>query len=334
MKKNLALIMVAALWLPALVLPGNAQRKARAMSDRSESRFENEANDPDLPSKGGASRLNKKDYLWQREQHTEILRGTKDDPTGARRGRALAQMNQQERQLRLQRESVAPGSPDASLTESSRIWTPVGPDPIPNGNVQGGQTPTSGRTVTIAVDPTDPNVVYFGAASGGVYRTMNGGQTYTQLMDTAVTENIGFVAIAPSDPNTVFVGTGEGGFCLDCFFGRGIYRIRNAKSDAPVLEGPFNTNSSNANVFIGRGISAVAVDPNNPNNVYATTTSGFSGIDGNVFNANPSRGLYRSTNALAASPTFDKVSITGTVGLGNRVMSDVVYDPTDSNILI
>jgi photosystem II stability/assembly factor-like uncharacterized protein len=333
MKKNLALIMVAALWLPALVLPGNAQRKARAVSDRSESRIENKANDPDMPSKGGASRINKKDYLWQRERHNEILRGTGDDPTGARRDRALAQMNQQEQQLRLQRESAA-GSPDASLTESSRIWTPVGPDPIPNGNVQGGQAPTSGRTVSIAVHPSNPNIVYFGSASGGVYRTLNGGQTYTQLMDTAVTQNIGFVAIAPSDPSTVFVGTGEGGFCLDCFFGRGIYRIRNADSDAPVLEGPFNTNSSNANVFIGRGISAVAVDPNNPNNVYVTTTSGFSGIDGNVFNANPTRGLYRSTNALAVSPTFDKVSITGTVGLGNRVMSDVVYEPGSSDNLI
>jgi hypothetical protein len=330
MKKNIALIMMAALLLPALVMPGNAQRTSRVDSDRPELR--NEGNDPDLP-KAGFPQINKKEYLMRREIHTEILRGSKDDPNGQRRAKAVAEMERQQRQLNLRTEG-APGAANVPLTDNSRVWTPLGPDPIPNGNTQGQENPVSGRTVTIAIHPTNPNIVYFGAADGGVYRTLDGGVTFTQLMDTAETQSIGYLALAPSDPTILFVGTGEGGFCLDCFFGRGVYRITNADSDQPTLAGPFTNNSSAANVFTGRGISAIAVDPTNPNNVFVTTTSGFSGIDGAIFNAPPSRGLYRSTNALSASPTFDKVSITGTIGATNRPMSDVVIDPGNPNILL
>jgi hypothetical protein len=330
MKKNIALIMMAALILPALVMPGNAQRTSKVEPNRANMR--SKGDDPDLP-KAGFPQINKKEYLMRREAYMGLVRATKDDPTGQRRAKAVDQMEQQERQSNPQAGRV-PGEPLSPTNESSRVWTPLGPDPIPNGGTQGQENPTSGRTVTIAVHPTNPDIVYFGAASGGVYRTLDGGKTFTQLMDTAATQSIGFVALAPSDPSILFVGTGEGGFCLDCFFGRGLYRISDADSDQPKMAGPFTKNSAHENVFIGRGISAIAVDPTNPSNVFVTTYSGFSGIDGDIFKQLPSRGLYRSTNALSNSPTFDKVSITGSIGTTNRPMSDVVLDPGDHNTLL
>jgi hypothetical protein len=330
MKKNIALIITAALFLPALVMPGSAQRTSRVDADRAG--LSNKASDPDLP-RAGFPEINKKEYLMRREAHLGLIRSSKDDPTGQLRVRAVDEMARQERQVNPQTESAA-GASGSPSDGNIRVWTPFGPDPIPNGGTQGEENPVSGRTVTIAIHPTNPNIVYFGAASGGVYRTLDGGQTFTQLMDTAATQSIGYVALAPSDPSILFVGTGEGGFCLDCFFGRGLYRIRNADSDSPQLEGPYTQNSAAQNVFVGRGISAIAVDPTNPNNVFVTTYSGFSGIDGDIFNFLPSRGLFRSTNALSANPTFDKVSITGSIGTTNRPMSDVVIDPSDPNVLL
>ncbi len=70
-----------------------------------------------------------------------------------------------------------------------------------------------------------------GTAQGGLYRTLDGGTTWTPLMDSAMSLAIGAVAIAPSDPTTVFVGTGESTLCgSGCFIGVGLYRINNANS--------------------------------------------------------------------------------------------------------
>ncbi len=62
-------------------------------------------------------------------------------------------------------------------------WNPIGPAPIPNGQTTGRSDPVSGRTIAIAVHPTNPDIVYVGTANGGLYRTTNGGTTWTPLMD-------------------------------------------------------------------------------------------------------------------------------------------------------
>src|SRR6266404_7544394 len=64
-------------------------------------------------------------------------------------------------------------------------WTALGPFPIPNGQTQNRTDPVSGRVTAIAIDPADPNIAYVGAAQGGLYRTLNRGTTWTQLMDNA-----------------------------------------------------------------------------------------------------------------------------------------------------
>ena len=219
-----------------------------------------------------------------------------------------------------------PNSPqkDAILA----AWTEIGPNPIPNGQVQSGaQLAVSGRTIAIAVHPTDPNIVYVGTAQGGLYRTTDGGTTWTPLLDNALSLAIGAIAISPSSPDTVYVGTGETGFTCSSYFGVGLYRITNASTASPTVSGPFGGTEMS-----GRAVSEIVVDPANAANIFATTTSGIGGIgcqNGTLF---PSKGLYRSTDALNVTPTFTKLTV-ATAG-ENLDMVDLAIDPANGNRLL
>lgn len=72
-----------------------------------------------------------------------------------------------------------------------------------------GPRNVNGRVKSLAVHPTNPDIVYVGAASGGLWKTIDGGQTWNALWDTQESLAIGAVALAPSQPQTVYVGTGE-----------------------------------------------------------------------------------------------------------------------------
>src|SRR5262245_27410795 len=72
-----------------------------------------------------------------------------------------------------------------------------------------GPAVTSGRVMTIAVDPTNTAVFYVGAASGGVWKTANGGASFQPVFDTQGSFSIGWIAIDPRRSNVVWVGTGE-----------------------------------------------------------------------------------------------------------------------------
>jgi hypothetical protein len=67
----------------------------------------------------------------------------------------------------------------------------------------------NGRAKSIAVHPTDPNTVYAGAASGGVWKSTDGGQSWAALWDMQGSLSIGALGIAKSSPNTIYAGTGE-----------------------------------------------------------------------------------------------------------------------------
>jgi hypothetical protein len=207
-------------------------------------------------------------------------------------------------------------------------WTEIGPNPIPNGQVQAGtRTPVSGRTIAIAVHPTNPNLVYVGTAQGGLYRTTDGGTTWTTMMDNALSLAIGAVAIAPSQPDTIYVGTGEHNFSADSFFGVGVYRIDNASTASPTLSGPFGS----AN-FTGRGISKIIVHPTNPATIFVASTSGVGGLINAATSPLPNRGVYRSTDATSASPTFSQIGVTPAGA--NVSVRDIAIDPANPNILI
>ncbi len=268
-----------------------------------------EENDPDLPA---GSRVDKGAYLAAREEQIAMIRGVDTARQGSR-SEAILEMEASERRL-----AARPGAPAGA-------WVPMGPAPIPNGQTSGRTDPVSGRTSAIAVDPTNANIVYAGTAQGGVYRSLDGGTTWTPLMDSALSLAIGAVAIAPSDPSIVYVGTGESGFSLDSFFGVGVYRINNANGVTPTLSGPFNKNSGNADVFTGRSVGKILVSPTDPNTIYLGTVSGVAGLGSTTGAVLPQRGLYRAVNAAGASPVFEKLTVSAAAA--DRPILDVVAEP-------
>ncbi|MBP6821885.1 MAG: hypothetical protein KA368_10090, partial [Acidobacteria bacterium] len=277
------------------------------------------ADDADLPGIAGAE-IDKEEYMEKRNEYINMLRGLPypDDIPNPR----VTAINQ----MRLQ-EAVRP---QAALG----AWIPIGPAPIPNGQTTSVVTAVSGRVTAIDVHPTNPDIVYVGTAQGGLYRSLNGGTTWTPLMDNALSLAIGAVTINPSDPTMVFVGTGEANFSADSYFGVGLYIIQNADSNAPTLVGPLNKDASNADVFTNRAISRVLVDPTDANMVFVATASGTSGNPSSTVGLTlPPAGLYRSTNALSANPTFTRLSVPTGAGITSRSISDATMEPGNPDVV-
>ncbi len=284
--------------------------------------------DPDMPRGIVAPNMTKTEYMEARSQ-ASLLRYSEATVDQVLAGRAAA-LQQLQRQKGQQAPFVAAG-----------FWTEIGPMPIPNGQTTSISTPVSGRVTSIAVDPTDANIVYVGTAQGGVYRSLDGGVTWVALMDNAQSLAIGALALAPSDRTILYVGTGEMNLSADSFFGVGMYRIDNANTLA-TLVGPFNPTPTGdvigAKTFTGRSISKILVDSVDPATIFVSTGSGIGGLGGEAFGASPPitalRGVYRSTNATSGAPSFTKLTVTPAVSIapdvtGNSIITDMVYDPTD-----
>ncbi|MBV9960387.1 MAG: VCBS repeat-containing protein [Acidobacteria bacterium] len=331
MKKNLVLLLTVALLLSTFAWPTGAQtaRKEqespketenKAALPRDRDQDEEEGEDPDLPSIPGVT-VDKQAFLLKREEQIDFLRGL-PYPRPDARIRAIYAMKRQEMALEQSRAEAT----------TAATWRPIGPAPIPNGQTQGTTSAVSGRVSAIAIHPTNPNIVYVGTAQGGLYRTLDGGTTWTPLMDGALSLVIGAIAIAPSDPTIVYVGTGESTLSGLSFFGVGIYRITTADT-TPVVAGPIGLDGLGNDVFLGRAISEIQVHPTNPNIIFASTTSGIAGISGSQPNVAAPRGLYRSTDALSGSPTFTKLTVATAAG-GDRSITDIVMEPGNPNRLI
>ncbi len=232
-------------------------------------------------------------------------------------------------------------------------WTPLGPAPTPNGQTS-PTGPVSGRITALAVDPAQANTVYAGTAQGGVYRSKDGGLTWTPIFDQAQSLAIGALALAPSDPSILYVGTGEGNLSADSFAGVGLYRVDNADTTAD-LAGPIDPlvtinyisgGPQQVGAFGGRGIGAIAVKPDDPATVFVGTTSGVIGRGGDSPRGGtlpplPPRGVFRSTNATAApgSVSFQKLTVTtansaDTPGTGNTNVTSMMFEPSTNDHLV
>src|SRR5438067_12080533 len=88
--------------------------------------------------------------------------------------------------------------------------------------------PEGNRTDAVAGVPGDPLIYYVGAASGGIWKTMDGGIHWDPIFDDQVVSSIGSLAVAPSDPNTVWAGTGEPFIRSHISVGEGIFRSTDA----------------------------------------------------------------------------------------------------------
>jgi photosystem II stability/assembly factor-like uncharacterized protein len=287
--------------------------------------------EPDLPP-DHAGKQDKEAFMRAREEHIALLRGVPHFQDHDPRVRAIGVMKAQES--------------EAPLIDPS-FWTQIGPAPIPNGQTQAPSTAVSGRTAAIAVHPTNPDIVYAGAAQGGVYRSLDGGANWTAIFDSAESLAIGALTLAPSNPEILYVGTGEPSGSADSFFGVGVYRIDNASTTANLV-GPINppvaTGVPGTTAFTGRAISEILVHPTDAATIFVST---FTGTGSNPSNGSVGftvpplamRGIYRSTNATSASPTFTKLTVTpaGSVPpdtTGDVTIADMVMDPNDPNVIV
>lgn len=184
---------------------------------------------------------------------------------------------------------VSMNTPAATLVtgNSTTSWQELGPKPLANTNnvFSWGSGPFSGRVTAIAVNGSNPQEIYIGTAQGGVWKTLNGGSSWTPLMDNMNSLAVGSLAISP-DNSTLYVGTGEANWCGDCYAGMGLLKSTNEGQTWTVL---------GANYFDGSSISSIAIRPSNPNDILVTNTFGLY-AKGFGFNATPSFGIYLSTD--------------------------------------
>src|SRR6476620_841864 len=135
-----------------------------------------------------------------------------------------------------------------------------------------------GRTHAIAGVPSQPNVFYMAQVNGGVWKTNDYGRTWQPIFDDQPTGSIGSVAVSVSDPNIVYVGSGEGLHRPDLSVGDGIYKSTDAGKTWTHL-----------GLRDGQQIPQLAVDPHDPNKVFAA-------VAGHPYGPNKERGVYRSTD--------------------------------------
>src|SRR5687768_3331363 len=141
-----------------------------------------------------------------------------------------------------------------------------------------GPTAQGGRYVEFAVIESNPRVFYAATATGGLWKTVNHGISFTSVFENQPDFAIGAVALAQSRPDTVYVGTGEANNSRSTYGGHGVYKS--------VDGGKTWAQSGLANA--GR-IGRIVVHPKNPDLVYVA-------VSGHLYSENPDRGVYRSAD--------------------------------------
>jgi photosystem II stability/assembly factor-like uncharacterized protein len=142
-----------------------------------------------------------------------------------------------------------------------------------------GSATMSGRIAAIdAVREGQRLTVYIGSASGGVWKSVNGGSTFKPVFDKQPVQSIGAVTIDPKNPKVVWVGTGESWTRNSVSIGDGVYKS---------IDG--GENWTNMGLKESERISKILVDPTNTNTVYACAT-------GKLWSDSDERGLYKTTD--------------------------------------
>jgi photosystem II stability/assembly factor-like uncharacterized protein len=165
-----------------------------------------------------------------------------------------------------------------------------------------------GRTRAATGVPSQPNVFYVAQVNGGVWKSDDYGRTWNPIFDDQPTQSIGSIAVAASDPNIIYVGSGEGLHRPDLSVGNGIYKSTDAGKTWAHL-----------GLVDGQQIPALAVDPRDPNRVFAA-------VLGHPYGPSDERGIYRSTDG---GQTWQRVIWRD----GNTGGSDVEIDPSNPDVV-
>ncbi len=167
----------------------------------------------------------------------------------------------------------------------------------------------SGRVTAIDVVHDDPDEIYVGTASGGLWKSTSGGIQWKPIFDEEVTASVGAIAIQQSNPSVLWVGTGEGNPRNSLNGGYGIYKsLDGGKSwQAMGLEKT-------------RHIHRIKIDPTDPNTVYV-------GAIGSPWGEHPERGVFKTTDG---GNTWKKILFAN----NSTGVADLVMDPNNPNKLI
>ncbi|HEY7818312.1 MAG TPA: glycosyl hydrolase, partial [Vicinamibacteria bacterium] len=190
--------------------------------------------------------------------------------------------------------SLAANEPPAPLAELE--WRNIGPSLM------------GGRVSDVEGVPGNPRTVYVGAASGGVWKTEDGGIQWKAIFDGQPVASIGDIALEPGNPSVIYVGTGEANLRNSVSYGNGVYKSTDGGASWKAL-GLSDT----------RHISRIVIDPKNPARVYV-------GAFGHAFGPNAERGVYRSVDS---GTTWEKVLYVD----DRHGVSDLEIDPENPNVL-
>jgi hypothetical protein len=180
-------------------------------------------------------------------------------------------------------------------------WISIGPAAIATTPVN------AGRISAIAIGPAGSNTIFVGAAQGGVWKSTNGGTSWTPLTDSQCSLAVGAITLDPVDPNIIYVGTGEPNFSGDSYYGCGALRSTDGGATWTSLE-----NSAFITATGGARVSQIVIDPR-----------GAGTPDATVVYAATSFGLYKSVSGGAA---WSRILNVGHV-------SALVMDPAFSDVL-
>ena len=171
-----------------------------------------------------------------------------------------------------------------------------------------GPAVASGRVMSIAVNPKNKFEYYVGVASGGVWKTVNDGTTWTPVFDGEGSYSIGWVALDPNDSSVVWVGTGESNSQRSVSYGDGIYRSDDG-----------GKNWTNLGLKKSEHIGRVVIDPRDSKVVYVAA-------EGPLWSAGGDRGLYKTTDGGKNWKAVLTIS-------ENTGVVDVAMDPSNPDIL-
>lgn len=171
-----------------------------------------------------------------------------------------------------------------------------------------GPTNIGGRITDVAVHPDSPYTWYIGAATGGIFKTTDGGETWDNIFKDAPLISIGDLEIDPTNEDVIYAGTGEANASSFSFLGNGIYKSFDAGQTWTHVGLPYSA-------YIGR----IVVDYNNPDRVFAAAC-------GTLFTPDEHRGIYRS---LDGGDTWHKVLFL----TDSTSAIDIVQHPQNPDVL-